>query len=174
MVLEKYNLTLDSDEGSVDISLINTFEDKIGYKLPETYKKLLSQHNALSIEESCFEFINYKEEKDIGAVFFEGFGEIPYERIEDSNKDFQSPDFYGEKELIVFGSSGNGDIVCFDYRKKSTSNTPEIAYIYHEKFEELPDGRVRNVINHVANSFEDFLGILFRYEDKYDDYGNPL
>ena len=37
-----------------------------------------------------------------------------------------------------------------------------------------PDGRVRNVINHVADSFEDFLGILFRYEDKYDDYGNPL
>ena len=135
MLLERYNLTLDSDEGTVNQNIINNFEKKIGYKFPETYKQIISQHNLLRIEQDAFKFINFYNEKDIGGCAFFGYG-TPTENITEANTHFEDPEYYGEKGIIAFGREGNGDNVCFDYRDDLSTDNPKIVYVYHDRFEE--------------------------------------
>ena len=55
------------DEGSIDMDIINAFEDKIGFCLPKSYKEIISEHDGLRLVENGFEefmdmLYEYKDE----------------------------------------------------------------------------------------------------------------
>ena len=51
-------VTVYRDKGQIDMSHINKFEEVVGYKFPNSYKNLLSEHNCLSPAESDFKFFD--------------------------------------------------------------------------------------------------------------------
>lgn len=144
------------DYGPVDKSLINDFEKSIGYKLPEFYKKLLSQHNALCPERCNFDFFDKEIERVASRdVNFLGYGpEVP----ESSNiASLQWHDVYGRDHVVVFGKTAGGDYVCFDYSSNSSASNPTISVMFHDYFGD--DGRM--LIVPVADDFEKFMDSLY-------------
>ncbi len=152
-----------SDYGKVDISEIEEFETKIGYCLPITYKELISKNNGLYPIKDSFNFINIYGKEDEASIYFLGYGDVDYDKIENSQESVSNPLHYGLKGLVCFGGYGNGDYICFDYRADPTTCNPKVIHMYHDDYVENEDGTSTSVINSVANSFEEFIDML--YED---------
>lgn len=158
--------TVFMDKGSVDIDIINAFEDKIGFCLPKSYKELISQHNQLCLVEDTFDFVNIYGEEDERDVSFFGYGNIKYEKIEDSNLYMSDPLYYGIPNLVAFARCANGDIICFDYRDDLKTCTPKVVLVYHDDHISKEDGTVQMVVNYVANSFEEFMDMLYEFNEE--------
>ena len=153
-------LTVYRDEGSIDMEMIEAFEKEIGYCLPVSYKQLISRHNELRIEEDTFDFINVYKDNDERDIYFFGYGDVESEHIK--NQQYVSdPMEYGQKGLVAFGGCANGDIVCFDYRNDPKTCEPKIVLVYHDDYIEHEDGTSTRVVNHIANSFDEFLDMLY-------------
>jgi cell wall assembly regulator SMI1 len=165
------------DEGEVDISVIENFEKKIGYKLPLEYKKLLSKHNGLYPENNDFIFLEDKEEKEkapikysSGGVVFLAFYEYPelgpsYSNIE--NYQDRYVDHPLPPHTIVFGDRGGDDMIAFDYRDNPTGDNPKIILLYHDWFDEdeteFAGGYYKAKL--ISNSFEEFMDSLFKEDE---------
>ena len=67
------NYRVYKDNGSVDAIFIEKFEEEMGYQFPIDYKVLISSHNALRLEEDCFD-IKFEGKSDSRDIFFYGFG----------------------------------------------------------------------------------------------------
>jgi len=163
MNLSDFNLTVYRDKGFIDISVIEAFEKEVGYTFPTLYTEMLSQYNQLRVNEDSFDFINIYGDTYEGGIVFLGYGNMENGDIEGYNEHLSDPVYDGEPGLVAIGVNGNGDLICFDYRDDLKSDAPKVVYLYHDDHETLPDGRVRMTINHVADSFEGFLKML--YED---------
>lgn len=152
------------DYGSVDLHLIDVFEDGIGYCLPVSYKELISNHDWLRPEQDAFDFINIYGEKDSCDISFYGYksGFSIASRTIGHHQDF---DVYGYEGIIAFGSSGGGDYICFDYRHDPKTCEPRVVLMYHDDYVEDANGNAHMVVNDVAPSFEAFIDLLYKYED---------
>ena len=156
-------LSIMFDDGKVDMSTIEEFEKDIGFCLPMNYKKLISEHNGLDPVEECYEFINVYGDKYEGAIVFISFGN---DTIKDSmyiSQRISDPVYYGIPNLVAFGDFGNGDVICFDYRDDPKTCNPKVVHVYHDDYTENEDGTFSMTVNFVANSFEEFIDML--YED---------
>ncbi len=158
------------DSGKADRLLIDEFEIEYRIKLPNSYKELIQEHNALWPEKCHFRFHNRYHNKlwtyqlnqdgtDSRDVTFYGFGEhlFDYERI-DLTQDF---DVFGHENVIAFGSSANGDYICFDYRHDPSTNEPHVVVMFHDAYDEYK----KMLICHVANSFEEFMDSLYKSDE---------
>lgn len=158
------------DNGTVDFRLIAQFELSKNIKLPESYKELLTAHDALRPEKEMFRFLNsfsathfwpYKIENGLDArdISFFGFGtELDdYKKI-GWNQDF---DVFGHDHVIAFGRSANGDYICFDYRHDPSTSEPHVVVMFHDAYDE----KRKMLICHVANSFEEFMDSLYKSDD---------
>jgi len=158
------HLTVFSNEEEVDIWYIEKFEKKVGYCLPKTYKELMVKYNGVRFYEDYFSFLDKKGEKDLKNFLFLSFGEKEEvtEHIDDAQY-VSHPDYYGIVGLVGFASTGEGDTVCFDYRKSQNECEPQIIVLVHDEHETHQDESVTRVVEFVANTFDDFLMML--YED---------
>ncbi|MDR1163486.1 MAG: SMI1/KNR4 family protein [Candidatus Accumulibacter sp.] len=152
------------DQGSIDISAIERFERKIGYRFPENYKKLLSAHDHLMIEEDTFKFKNIYGKEDARDVAFYGYGQTCLEKIENS----QNFGIYGYEGIVAIGRSANGDQVCFDYRHDPTTTEPHVVLVYHDDSIIDESGDEKMAVNFVAPNFEAFVDMLYEYIDEED------
>jgi len=106
----------------------------------------------------------YKD-NDERDIYFFGYGDVESEHIK--NQQYVSdPMEYGQKGLVAFGGCANGDVVCFDYRDDPDTCEPKIVLVYHDDYVELEGGGSARVVNHVANSFDEFLDMLYEYQDE--------
>jgi cell wall assembly regulator SMI1 len=153
-----------SDEGTIDISAIERFERKIGYRFPENYKQLLCAHDEFRPIENCFKFRNiYGAEDERDAAFY-GYGETCTEKIARS-QDF---DIYGYEGIVAIGTAANGDHICFDYRHDPTTTEPHVVLMYHDDYVVDKEGNTKMVVNFVAPNFEAFVDLLYEYIDEED------
>jgi hypothetical protein len=157
------------DHGTVNPSLLDAFERMAQLLLPSKYRELIQEHDAVRLVRDSFRFTNtfhdagwsYRlgaDGKDSRDISFYGFGaELPeYARI-DYNQNF---DVYGHDHIVAFGTAANGDYICFDYRHDPTSSEPHVVVMFHDAYDETN----KMLISNVADSFEQFLGMLYKSE----------
>lgn len=157
------------DYGAVEPSLLDEFERKTQLRLPPTYRELIQEHDAVRLVRDTFRFRNHfhnqqwsyrllESGEDSRDVSFYGFGlELPdHQQIELS----QSFDVYGHDHVIAFGSAANGDHICFDYRHDPATDEPRVVVMFHDAY----DNDNKMLISHIADSFEQFMGLLYKSE----------
>jgi len=152
-------LNIYRDAGEIDMSIIEDFEKYIGFCLPIKYKKLLAKYDGLYPIEDSYDFVNVYGDTYEGAITFISYGDG---KIFDS-QGISDPANYGIPKLIAFGDFGNGDIICFDYRDDPKTCNPKVVHVYHDDYIRNEDGISSMVVNFVADSFEEFIDML--YED---------
>jgi len=155
------------DYGKANPKDIEEFEKKYNICLPKTYKELMLEHNGVNFKEEYFDFINSRGQEDGRAFLFKAFGEKEKgkELIEDAQY-VSNPDYYGVPGLIGFGSTAEGDTVCFDYRDDPKTCEPKVVLLVHDEYDDLPDGTSHMHIEPIANSFDEFLDMLYEFKDE--------
>lgn len=159
-------------ESPVSFTEIEKIENNIGYYFPEEYKKIVSQYDQLTPVENIFDFNNTYDEDDERDINFLSFDENETSNIIQQQY-ISDPEYAGIPHLVAFGFCANGDHVCFDYRDNRQGNNPKVVLLYHDDHVENEDGSLSMVVNFVANSFEEFIDILYDYDEVYDENGCP-
>ena len=145
---------------AVSLSMILESEKKIGYKFPESYIDIVSKYDALTPIEDTFKFINIYGNRDERDVNFCSYN-TQSERANILNEQYISEaEHFGTPNLVTFAICGNGDYICFDYRHNPITDNPKVVLVYHDDFVDYEDGRSHMVINHIADSFEEFMDML--------------
>ena len=159
--------TIRYDDGKIDEWYIEEFEKKYNICLPKTYKELMLEHNGVRFEEDNFDFINSRGQEDGREFLFDSFGEKEKgkELIYD-DQHVSNPDYYGVPGLIGFGSTAEGDTVCFDYRDNPKTCEPKVVLLVHDEYDDMPDGTSHMHIEPIANSFDEFLDMLYEFKDE--------
>lgn len=157
------HIAVNFDDGPVAMTAIESFEQKYQRNLPKLYKELLSQHNALWPKHSYFDYIDLSTgEKDTREISFYGF-ELPGRDPYDIDRgQFSGTEEYCHDHIIVFGSSGGGDYICFDYREDPKTDDPKVVVMLHDGV----DNDNKMPVYPVADNFEAFLDCLYQYEDE--------
>lgn len=157
------------DEGKADIWYIKEFEKKYNICFPKTYKELMLEHNGVRFEEDNFDFINKRGQEDGREFLFKSFGEKKRgkELIEDAQF-VSKPDYYGVPGLIGIGSTAEGDTLCFDYRDNPKTCEPKVVLLVHDEYEEDKNGNSHMLIEPIANSFNEFLDMLYEFKDEFE------
>lgn len=144
------------DHGQAQEADMDRFEQSLAIRLPVAYRQLLLAHNAPRLEHEDFDFIEVATGKPTSRdVAFFGYGAaLPRSaRIADQ----QDSDGAWQDHIVTFGCCANGDYVCFDYRRDPASDEPAVAVMYHD----WPDDHGKMLVHHVADSFGEFLGLLY-------------
>ena len=163
------NLRIYRDYGKANPKDIVEFEKKYNICLPKSYKELMLEHNGVRFEEDFFDFINSKGQEDGRDVNFYPIGQNSNwekKNMDYANKNIQNPDYYGVPGLIGFGSTAEGDTVCFDYRDDPKTCEPKVILLVHDEYDDLPDGTSHMHIEPIANSFDEFLDMLYEFKDE--------
>ena len=150
--------------GKIAKEIIEDFEVNSLCCFPKEYKELISNYNALRPIKTAFDFINVYGKKDEGSIFFLGYGDIEFSKM-DKNLRIADPIYYGTPGLIDFGGYANGDYICFDYRHDPKTCNPKVVHVYHDDYTENEDGTFSMTVNFVANSFEEFIDMLYEYNE---------
>ena len=146
-------LNNDYKEDVLSIETIKTIEDKLGYKLPNSYLELMSIQNGGEPANNCFPMTKKTSWADdhIAIYGFLGIGD---------KKDFSLCGRYGLNFLleeclfpddigIYFATTPSGhEMICFDYRECGKDGEPKIIYV-----DEEDDYN----ITFVADNFECFI-----------------
>lgn len=155
------------DNGEIPLDLFNKVVNKIGYVLPTSYLHLIKDHDGLYLVGNIYDFINIYGEKDQRDVVFLSYFEEDLDGDILSNQENANDlENGGIQDLVVFGICGNGDYVCFDYRENPKGDNPKVVLVYHDDHIERLDGSMQMVVNHVANSFDEFFDSLYEYIDE--------
>ncbi len=147
----------DSYYGKGDLQKILDFEKKIGCFFPDSYKCIVSEYNGAVIDNvNLFDFCN-----QLSGCFdtYDSGMFLPFGDIEGTNEIMElkyeyKPDGF-VKGLIIISSLGNGDSLCFDFRKVADKTEPPVVVWHHEGSPEE-----NNEISFVAKNFDDFLNLL--------------
>ncbi|MDP8034273.1 SMI1/KNR4 family protein [Pasteurella atlantica] len=153
-------LNIYRDKGTIDICVINCFGRKLGYDFPEYFKEIVSHHDGLRLKNNYFDFTNIYGEADERDLNFLSFKEDEIENIFDEQY-VSDPEYAGIPHLVAFGVCANGDYICFDYRDDPKGNNPKVVLMYHDDHIENEDGTDSMVVNFVANSFDEFMEMLY-------------
>lgn len=149
------------DNGKNSLDEIKRVQNELGYFFPNNYIDLIRNHDALRFEKNIFDFKNIYNKEDERDLNFLSFKSDHLDGDILSNQDnVNDLENYGIKDLVVFGICANGDYICFDYRENPSSSEPRIVLVYHDDFIDYDDGTSTMVVNHVADSFDDFLNML--------------
>jgi hypothetical protein len=146
------------DDGPIDIAIIHTFEQELGYLFPKSYKELLSEHNALYPEESDFKYV-FEGEKNVRDVTFLGYGD----EISSASQISRVQQIeYCYDHIVVIGVAANGDYICFDYRSDTKTDNPPVVLMFHD----YADENNKMAICRVADNFEAFIDSLYQGDDE--------
>lgn len=143
------------ERGTINIEIIEKFEEDFSIRFPLPYKNLLAKYNQLYPEKNCFSY-NVNNKVDERDVVFLGYGEGASESVEKS----QEYDVYGHDGVITFGESANGDHICFDYRQNPTTDNPPVVLMYHDQYVNDKHGQPKMAIVKIADDFDSFIDML--------------
>ena len=126
------------------------------FKLSEIYISLLKDSDGGSPNNSDFQYYDcqYKEYVEQAVGFIYGVCTNDYNII----KEYKNPPEFFPKDLVAFAETGNGDLICFDYRANPTTDNPPIVYWNHE-------AEIGKDVSFIAKDFEEFLSMLKEPED---------
>lgn len=144
-----------TDYGGIDRGVIEDFSRAMKVVFPSAYVELLSQHNGLQFKENCFDFLDDNKVKQQACFGFCGYGGWPI--LEPIDK-FQDHDIYGHEGVVVFGLRGNGDYVCFDYRR---SKDPVVVLMRHDNYVPDGNGNMKMEVLKIADSFDEFIDMCY-------------
>ena len=147
------------DKGKNNTDAIEALESFLNYSLPDAYREIIKNHDGLRVIKDIFDFTNFYGQSDERDVNFLSLKEEESENIYRSQY-VSDPLHYGTPHLVAFGICANGDNICFDYRDNPTGNNPKVVLVYHDDYQEEDDGSSYATINHVADSFEEFMDML--------------
>lgn len=152
-------LNIGYDYGISDIEWINDFEKKYNISFPKSYCDLMLKHNGVRFEQDTFRYFKNNQYWVESNISFLAFGNpIGTELINDSQ-------YYSEKNLIAFGLNEFGYLICFDYRQDRMTNDPPVVIMYHDEFMTNEHSQEKMVILPIANSFDEFLDMLYEEVD---------
>lgn len=133
-----------------DATLIDKYEQKIGYRFPKDFRRCVLEHNGAYMEPDGFD-TDKTNGRAIGPLF--SFNPDDIENIWDLGAEsFEIIDEFAGlmRNYVPFADSPNGDAICFDRRDDS------IVYVDHETLD----------VEYVAPSFQAFLDKLYGDEDE--------
>lgn len=153
------DLKWDSYWGSVSPSIIDKYEERLGYKFPSSYKAIVSAFNGAFVDDKdAFQFYSNltQARETYGLGLLHAFGECDsYTETVDYSLAHKPSDF--PDGLVSFAREGGGDLICFDYRDSHPGDDPKVV-VWHL-------GGAPGTVDEssfVANSFDEFLGMLFQ------------
>jgi len=159
------------DEGPIDISIIEKYEEEIGYKFPKAYKELISKHNGLYPENNAIVFPDSQDGSASACFVFLTYFENPSESNGDDITRYsliRDEDNALRPHTVVFGDTGAGDMIAFDYSDNPNGDNPRIVFIWHDDWDddttEFVDGYRKTKF--IANSFEEFIDCLVFDDDE--------
>ena len=170
-----------SDYGEIDAKIIESFAEKLGFKVPKSYVQLLSKHNGLTPENNNFHFLDHNEEITDRNISFYSYGfekieiwdEVDRKKYEDSIKEYEAielnqPDEhmyqFMYKHMMIIGDCAGGDLIAFDYRDNLDSDEPNITLIYHDDLIEISSTEDKLRTKKIADSFTSFMALLRKDE----------
>ena len=165
--LEDSNVLVDYGKG--DPLVVGELEEQKGIKLPKEYLCFITQHNGASLIISSFDFYDQvrgmSNSEGLAFMKVENIQETIDDLLEQSTDDPNCEDIfkfykYFDKKLIPFGDTGGGDKICFDYRNHNQDNPPIVLWC-HDNY----DDESWNRISFIANTFEEFINMLHKFED---------
>lgn len=145
---------------SCTISNIKLLEERLSIVFPVKYINIMMVHNGGYLIKNMFDYYDIYKSKMIKGNDVGLFLKIdlkttdPFEEtVENYTSD--PPEFFPAK-LVPFAVGGGGNLTCFDYRN-STDNPNVVFWCHYDN--EGED------VHFVANTFEEFLSILYASED---------
>ncbi|MDH3000467.1 hypothetical protein A1D23_01145 [Chelonobacter oris] len=163
------NLEILYSDGNIEYSIIKSVEDELNIHFPKLYVELMLNHNNVSLYNNCFKYNNlYSGREEISEIGFDGFSTKNYESSQDILRQYIYDDsVYGYEYVFSFGSSANGDFICFDYRDNPQGNEPKICIVIHDEYDEQTG---KMLLFPVANNFEEFLDSLKSFDEIMEKY----
>ncbi|WGE49731.1 SMI1/KNR4 family protein [Actinobacillus equuli] len=158
------NLDILRDYGDVSQEIISKFENEFYIKLPKLYKDLIMKHNSPWCEQDCFEYYGLNNEITVSSFSFKGFEtELSSSSLENIFAQYIYDDpVYGYEHVYSFGSSADGNFICFDYRGDPTGDEPKICIVIHDEYDEETG---KHLLFPVADNFEEFLNGLKTFDE---------
>ena len=150
------------DNGKVDVKLIRAFEKEKDVSFPDAYVELIRNHDYLMPIKCDFDFI-YDNEKDSRDISFLGYDKSVYSMSNIYGEEIYSS-LYPDNKIIEFGICANGDSICFFY--ENPKEEPKIVLIFHDLFYDNAVSEHDRVIVFIADNFESFIDMLYRYNDE--------
>lgn len=147
------------DNGVLSEEIFGSVEKEINYFFSKLYREIVVKHDGMRLYNNIFDFTNVYGEIDERDVNFLSFDDNEVENIL-AEQYVSDPQYAGVPHLVAFAICANGDYVCLDYRDNPTGNDPKVVLMYHDDHIENEDGTTSMVVNHVANSFEEFMDML--------------
>jgi hypothetical protein len=142
--------------GPLDDEMIKKTEEKLGFKLPESYIYLMKKHNGGLLQKNYLAFKNTDGYSDLNVIY--GIGDN-YHSINYENKNKA----YYEENLISICSSNSGHAkIYLDYNECGPQGEPRVIAIDNEM---NIDGLNAEPI-FLAKNFEDFISRLCDVEDE--------
>lgn len=115
---------------SIDEIKVEKFEQRIGYKLPQDYKYVITKHNSIILAGTeIYGLSKDLKENSLDKIYgFEHF-----------NVDNPMPDFY-----LPFSPDGQGNHYCLDLSKLNNQLCPVIFWQWDFEYENFDDVEVCN------------------------------
>ena len=145
--------------GTISDDSINRVENKIGYKLPNSFKEFLKIRNGGRIKDyECWLTGIYgisKDENDSHSL--------------ENRYTFWIEEWEYPKSAVPFGDteSAGHDLYCFDYTNLNNNGEPKVVLI---------DSEFDNRVKVIADDFEVFIKMVYKGENITDDessYSEP-
>ena len=129
------------------------------FKIPKSFVELLNISDGGSLDNSDFEYFDTDKRRVLGQTvsFIYGMKSKNYNFI----KEHRDPPEFFPKDLVAFAETGNGDLICFDYRHDFLTDNPPIVYWNHE-------ADIGKDVSYVAKDFEEFLSLLHEPDDDFE------
>lgn len=155
------HISVYKDNGLNDVNNISLIEKQLNYSLPQSYKDIVKDHDALRPENDIFDFVDIYGKPDDRDVSFYSFKQNHIDGfIIEEQVNINDQDNGGIKGLVTFAFTANGDYICFDYRENPNGDNPKVVLVYHDNIIENKDGATSMVVNFVADNFEEFMSML--------------
>ena len=148
-------------EGPATQERVDYVSKEIGITFPKNFIVLMKECDGGIPKINAFEYINVSMQllRGAGIGCFMSFREKNYAH-DHLLGHYKSENNYLPKEVIAFAFTGDGDYICFDYRKDKKTSDPEIVYWDHEESE-------GQNVSFVAKNFDAFMSML--HDDDEDE-----